>query len=326
MRISILVPRGAVALSTIEGSVIFFAHLNAALTARGRPAVFQTQLVGMTPEAQVYDRLFTVKPEATIDQVGATDLIVIPAVNGDKERVLTDNAPFLDWIVGRHRSGSEVMSLCVGAFLLAATGLMQGRKIATHWGSAGEFRRMFREVELVPDAIITDEAGIYSSGGALSFWNLLLYFAEKHTDREVALAVAKTLEIDLDRSRQSDFLIFSGQKDHGDAAVRLAQEHIEAHYGAHITVEDLCSRFAVGRRSLERRFKQATGNTVSEYLQRVRVEAAKKAFETSRKTVTEVMYHVGYSDSKAFRSVFQRVAGRSPNEYRARFHRLEAVG
>jgi transcriptional regulator GlxA family with amidase domain len=324
MRISILVPRGAVALSTIEGSMGFFDHLNAALRARGRAAAFQTTLVGMTPEPQTYDRVFTVTPETTIGETEVPDLVIIPAVNGDKEVVIADNAAFLPWIVDQYRAGAEVMSLCVGAFLLAATGLMKGRKIATHWGSTGEFRRLFRDVELVPDAITTDEAGIYSSGGALSFWNLLLYYAEKHTDRETALAVAKTLEIDLDRSRQSDFLIFAGQKDHGDPAVRGAQEHIETHYGTRITVEDLCSLFAVGRRSLERRFKQATGNTVLEYIHRVRVEAAKKEFETGRKTVNEVMYDTGYSDPKAFRTVFQRVAGRSPTEYRARFQRLAA--
>jgi len=321
MRISILVPRGAVALSTIEGSMGFFAHLNAALAARGRPAEFQTRLVGLTAESQVYDRLFAVTPETTIDDDEATDLVIIPAVNGDKEKVIADNAAFLPWIVRRHREGAEVASLCVGAFLLAATGLMRGKKIATHWGSAAEFRRLFRDIELVPDAIITDEGGIYSSGGALSFWNLLLYLAEKHTDREAALAVAKTLEIDLARRGQADFAIFSGQKDHTDTAVLRAQEYIERHFGGRITVEDLCGRFAVGRRSLERRFKHATGNTVSEYLQRVRVEAAKKEFETGRKTVNEVMYDTGYSDPKAFRTVFHRVTGRSPTEYRTRFAR-----
>jgi transcriptional regulator GlxA family with amidase domain len=180
---------------------------------------------------------------------------------------------------------------------------------------------MFHDVVLVPDAIITDEAGVYSSGGALSFWNLLLYLGEKHAGREAALVVAKTLEIDRSRNGQSDFSIFSGQKDHADTAVLRAQDYIENHFGGRITVEDLCGRCAVGRRSLERRFKHATGNTVSEYLQRVRVEAAKKEFETGRKTVNEVMYETGYSDPKAFRTVFHRVTGRSPAEYRTRFAR-----
>lgn len=326
MRVSILVPRGDAALSTIEGSAVFFAHLNAALAAADKAPFFEVQLVGLSREPQVYQKLFAVTPEAALDEAAPSDLIIIPAVNGDKEQVIADNAAFLPWIVERHRAGAEVASLCVGAFLLAATGLLRGKKVATHWGSTGEFRRLFSDVGLVPDAIITDEAGIYSSGGALSFWNLLLYLGEKHAGREAALVVARTIEIDRDRRGQSQFSIFSGQKDHDDHTVRDAQNYIEERYRKRIAVEELCLRFAVGRRSLERRFKQATGNTISEYIQRVRVEAAKMAFESSRKTVTEVMYEVGYSDIKAFRSVFQRVAGRSPSEYRRLFARLQIAG
>ncbi|HTP57605.1 MAG TPA: helix-turn-helix domain-containing protein, partial [Spirochaetia bacterium] len=225
------------------------------------------------------------------------------------------------WIAKQHRGGAEIASLCVGAFLLAATGLMKGRQCATHWLSANEFRRRFPDVKLVAESIITDDAGIYTSGGAHSFWNLLLYLVEKYTDREIAIYASKFYEIEIDRYNQSPFLIFSGQKDHKDETVRKAQEMIETGYREKITVDQLSSALAVGRRSLERRFKQTTGNTVSEYMQRVRVEAAKKGLETGRKNVNEVMYEAGYSDTKAFREVFRKVAGMPPLDYRLRYNR-----
>jgi transcriptional regulator GlxA family with amidase domain len=319
--VSILVPRGAAALGCIEGSFILFSKTNDFLASRGKPPLFKVELVGLAAEPQVYDRLFSVRPDTTIQKVHTTDLIIIPAVNGDMDEVIDMNKGFLPWIARQYKGGAEIASLCVGAFLLAATGLMKGKQCATHWISANDFRRRFPDVKLVSESIITDDAGIYTSGGAHSFWNLLLYLVEKYTDREIAIYASKFYEIEIDRYNQSPFLIFNGQKDHGDEAVRKAQELIETSYREKLTVDQLCRRLAVGRRSLERRFKQATGNTVSEYMQRVRVEAAKKGLETGRKNVNEVMYEAGYSDTKAFREVFRKVAGMSPLDYRLRYNR-----
>jgi transcriptional regulator GlxA family with amidase domain len=322
--VSILVPRGAATVSCIDGSFVLFTKANDFLASRGRPRLFTVQLVGLTREAQVYDRLFSVRPDVSIDQVRKTDLIIIPAVNGDMEEVIAANKSFLPWIVRHYKAGAEVASLCVGAFLLAATGLVKGRKCATHWIAQNDFRRMFPDVDLVSESIITDEAGIYSSGGAHSFWNLLLYILEKYTDREMAILASKFYELELDRDSQSPFLIFTGQREHKDDTVRKVQEFVERNYRDRIPVDSLCNMFAVGRRSLERRFKQATGNTVSEYIQRVKIEAAKKSLETSRKSVNEVMYEAGYSDTKAFRTVFRKIAGVSPMDYRNKYNK-EAV-
>ncbi|HUI72029.1 MAG TPA: helix-turn-helix domain-containing protein [Spirochaetia bacterium] len=319
--VSILVPRGAAALGCIEGSFILFSKTNDFLAERGRPPLFTVQLVGLTDDSQVYDRLFSVRPDVTIDKVKKTDLIIIPAVNGEMGEVIDRNKGFLPWIVRHYTGGAEVASLCVGAFLLAATGLMKGKQCATHWMSARDFRTRFPEVNLVSESIITDDAGIYTSGGAHSFWNLLLYIVEKYADREIAIYASKFYEIEIDRYNQSPFLIFNGQKDHKDEAVRKAQDLIETNYREKITVDRLSTIVAVGRRSLERRFKQATGNTVSEYMQRVRVEAAKKGLETGRKNVSEVMYDAGYTDTKAFREVFRKFAGMSPLDYRLRYTR-----
>jgi transcriptional regulator GlxA family with amidase domain len=211
--------------------------------------------------------------------------------------------------------------MCTGAFLLASTGLLDGRSCSTHWSAADDLRRMFPEVKLQPDRLITDEQGIYTNGGAYSFLNLVLYLIEKYYDRETAIYCSKVFQVEPDRSGQSMFSIFTGQKKHGDDMVQQAQEYIEANLQEKISAEQLSARFATGRRNFDRRFIKATGNTPLEYAQRVKMEFAKKAFETSRKSVQEVMYDVGYSDLKAFREVFRKVTGMSPLEYKGRYNK-----
>ncbi len=319
--ISILVPRGAAALSCIEGPFIGFKRANDLLMSMGKPPMFKIQLVGITREEQVYDHLFRVSPDASIQEVTKTDLIIIPAVNGNMNEVIDVNKEFFPWINQQYSNGAEVASLCVGTFLLAATGLLDGKKCATHWIATNDFRKMFPNIELVSEKIITDEQGVYSSGGANSFWNLIIYLIEKYAGREIALMSAKVYEIEIDRHTQSPFIMFQGQKEHEDEPIRKAQEFIESHFQDKITVDQLASMLALSRRNLERRFKKATANSVIEYMQRVKMEAAKKSMETSRKNISEIMYDVGYSDTKAFRTVFKKTTGLSPIEYRNKYNK-----
>jgi transcriptional regulator GlxA family with amidase domain len=318
-KVAILVPRGAAALGCIEGSVIGFARANEVLARFGRATIFETRLVGITREPRVYDRCFTVQPDHAIDEDYDPDLIIIPAVNGEWSEVVAMNREFSPWIVEHYKRGAEVASLCVGAFLLASTGLLDGKKCATHWFAQNDFRRMFPNVDLVSDKVITDERGLYSSGGATSFWNLILYLIDKYAGRDVAIACAKIYEIELDRTDQSRFIIFSGQKDHADDPILEAQSYIESNFQKRITVEELASMCAMGRRTFERRFKKATSNTVIEYTQRVKIEAAKRSLEHNRKSVNEVMYDVGYTDTKAFRTIFKKITGLSPIDYRNKY-------
>ena len=319
--ISILVPKGDVALSCIEGSFTLFNKVNDFLVARGKPALFKVQLVGLTKEAQVYQRMFKVYPDLILEEVKKTDLIIIPAVNGDMEKVIALNADFLPWIVKQHHAGAEIASLCVGSFILASTGLLSGKKCSTHWQAVHDFRRMFPDVNLVSEKIITDEQGIYSSGGANSFLNLILYLIEKYAGRDIAVLASKVFEIEIERETQSPFIIFGGQKGHDDEPILRAQAFIENNFQEKISVEQLASMLAISRRNLERRFKKATSNTAVEYMQRVKIEAAKQSLESSRENVNEVMYKVGYNDTKAFRNTFKRITGLSPLEYRNKYNR-----
>lgn len=317
--ISILVPEGDTSLSNLEATHKMFTMANSHLTRTGQSPLFAVHLVGQTKENQLSNGIFSIKPDTTIDEVSKTDLIIIPAIHGDIQTILKLNQAFIPWIIGQYTKGSEVASLCIGAFLLAKTGLLDGKNCATHWLMAKEFREMYPEVNLVDDKIITDEGGVYTSGGAYSSLNLNLYLIEKFVGRDMAVLSSKIFEIDINRHSQSPFIIFNGQKDHDDEAVVQAQEYIEIHFAEKTSVDELCDRFSVGRRTFERRFKKATSNTIVEYIQRVRVEAAKKMLESDRASINQVMYDVGYTDTKAFRELFKKMAGMSPVDYRNRY-------
>lgn len=322
--ISILVPKGAI-LGSLEGSRQLLTQVNEFLKVRGEDPLFKVQLVGLSKETPVSGGLFTVHADMVLDDIKKTDLIIIPAIDGEINSALEKNKDFIPWIIKHYKNGAEVASLCLGAFLLAATGLVNGRKCATHWMASNSFRQLYPEVELVTEKIITDEQGIYSSGGAFSYLNLILHLIEKFAGHEIAVLSAKVFAIEIERQNQLSFTIFQGQKEHEDEPVKKAQEFIEKNYQDKITVEQLTSMLAIGRRNFERRFKKATSNTVVEYIQRVKMEAVKKGLEASRKNVNELMYDVGYSDIKAFRTVFKKITGKSPLDYRNKYNREMAV-
>jgi transcriptional regulator GlxA family with amidase domain len=322
--LTIIVPDGQNNLSSIVGAYKIFSRANAYWKDTGKRELFRIQLAGISKKVEFYEGLFTVKPHTHISAIAKTNLIIIPSLNHNYQKAVLGNKLLIDWIVKQYKTGAEIASICTGAFILASAGLLDGKSCSTHWSAADNFRSMFPKVNLQPDKLITDESGIYTNGGAYSFLNLMIYLVEKYYDRQTAIYCSKVFQIEMDRNSQSAFIIFKGQKLHGDEMVKKAQAYIEKNPHEKISIEHLSAKFSVGRRNFDRRFIKATGNTPVEYSQRVKIESAKKAFETSRKTINEVMYDVGYSDVKAFREVFRKITGLSPLEYRNRYNR-EAV-
>jgi len=319
--VTILVPEGAVMASIADPRYMFTAA-NDLLKSSGKKPFFKVQLAGLKKEVKLNEGIYTINPDLLLQDVNQTDLVIIPALSGEMKSAVEINKDFVPWIIEQYKNGSEIASLCIGAFLLASTGLLKGKQCSTHWLYANQFRSMFPDVMLADDKIVTEQNGLYSSGGASSYWNLLLYLVEKYTDRETAILATKFFLLDIGRRNQSSFIIFRGQKDHEDETVKLAQEYIENNFKDKITVDMLCELFGVGRRTFERRFKKATSNTIVEYIQRVKIEAAKKELENGRKTVNEIMFDVGYMDSKAFRDVFKKIAGMSPVDYRNKYNKF----
>jgi transcriptional regulator GlxA family with amidase domain len=324
--LTIIVPEGeSNNLSSIVGAYKIFTRANSYWKERGKKELFKIELAGLSKKVDFHEGLFSVKPHTHVSTITKTNLIIIPSLNHNYHKAVKDNKVLIDWIGKQYKGGAEIASICTGAFMLASSGLLDGKTCSTHWAAAEHFRKMFPKINLQTDKLITDENGIYTNGGAYSFLNLIIYLVEKYYDRQTAIYCSKVFQIEIDRHTQSAFTIFTGQKLHGDEIVKKAQAYIESKPGEKISVEYLSSRYSVSRRNFDRRFIKATGNTPLEYSQRVKIELAKKAFETSRKNINEVMYEVGYSDVKAFREVFRKMTGMSPLEYRGKYNKETLV-
>jgi len=323
--LTILVPNGENNLSSIVGAYKIFTRANEYWKQAGKKELFKIELAGISKKIEFYNGLFTVNPHTHISKIPKTDLIIIPSLNHNYQETVKENQLLIEWIKRQYDHGAEIASICTGAFLLASSGLLDGKTCSTHWSAADNLRTMFPKINVQTDKLITDENGIYTNGGAYSFLNLIIYLVEKYFDRQTAIFCSKVFQIEMDRQSQSAFIIFKGQKSHDDEVVKKAQSYIEDHIDEKISVGHLSLKLAVGRRNFDRRFIKATGNTPIEYSQRVKIESAKKAFETTRKTINEVMYDVGYSDIKAFREVFRKITGMSPLEYRSKYNKEVTV-
>lgn len=319
--ISILALESSV-IEAIADPIYVFKVVNEYLVQAGKRPIFNAKVVGMTKEIKLNDNMFTVSADKCLEDVNKTDLIIIPSFNGDAKAAIKKNKQFLPWIIEHYKNGAEIASLCVGSFILASTGLLKGKECSGHWMRSNEFKEMFPDVKLMDGAIITEDHGIYSSGGANSYWNLLLYLVEKYSDRETAVFASKAFAVDINRDSQAGYMMFIGLKNHDDKEILKAQKFIETNYKEKIIVDELANKFAIGKRSFERRFKKATTYNVVDYTQRIKIENAKRSFETTRKTINEVMLDVGYLDNKSFRLVFKKITGSSPIEYRNKYNKL----
>jgi transcriptional regulator GlxA family with amidase domain len=321
LKVTIVVPKGEINLSSIAGSFQILTRANEYWQRMGNRPVMEVCIAGYITELKLDAGFFSIHP-VDIESIKHTGLVIIPSVGYDYDNVINDNAELIDWIRQQYKAGAEIASICTGAFLLAATGLLDGKTCSTHWNAAADFKKRFPGIQLCTDNLITAGHGLYTNGGAYSFLNLVLFLVEKYFDRATAIYCSKIFQIEIDRVSQSPFFIFQTQKNHGDEMVCQAQAYMEKNLAEKISFEELASRLATSRRNFDRRFIKATGNTPVEYLQRVKVEMAKTTLEKGRKTIFEVMNDVGYSDDKAFREVFKKITGLSPLEYRAKYNKV----
>jgi transcriptional regulator GlxA family with amidase domain len=318
--VTIVVPDGYADMGSITGSFDILTMANGHWQEMGHRPMLEVRIAGFVAELKSNVGFFSIYP-IDIQEIEKTDLLIIPSLSRYYDSIIGMNKELINWIGEQYKSGAEIASICTGAFLLAATGLLDGKTCSTHWGAASDFRRMFPAVHLDTDKLITVERGIYTNGGSYSFLNLILFLVERYFDRETAIFSSKMFQIDFDRTSQSPFHIFQAQKNHSDELIEQAQNYIEKNLSEKISFGELASKLAISRRNFDRRFVKATGNTPVEYLQRVKVEVAKRTLEKGRKSIFEVMDEVGYSDDKAFREVFKKITGLSPLDYRARYNK-----
>jgi len=293
--------------------------VNSFLEERGKQKLFNIQLIGLTQEVKFNNGSFVIRTDKLLDEATENNLIIIPALDGILTSAVHLNKEYAHWIAEQYKEGAEVASLSSGVFILAFSGLLNGKECTTHWLNANELKYFYPGIHVVDEKMITDQHGLYSSGGGNAYWNLLMHLVEKYAGREIAIYTAKYFVIDLNKNFQSPFVVFHGLKDHEDKEINDAQAYIEQHYKDKFTVDQLAAKFNMTRRTFERRFKKATRNTVAEYIQRVKIEGAKKQLEIGRKSINEIMINVGYSDTQTFRNIFKRITGVTPVDYKAKY-------
>jgi transcriptional regulator GlxA family with amidase domain len=260
-----------------------------------------------------------INPHSALEDVDAADLILISSIL-DIEKTLKYEGAAIDWLQAHYRKGTALASVCTGAFVLAETGLLDGKTATTHWGYVEAFKQRYPRVQLKPERLITDEGDLYCSGASNACLDLTLYLIEQYCGHEVAVQCAKGFLLDLGRFSQAPYSsVLTYQKRHSDEAILQSQNWIEANFAASFSIDEIADKCHVSRRTFERRFKSATGDTPLLYLQRVRIEAAKKLLEANTMTFDEISYAVGYSESNFFRKVFKKHTNLTPKEYRNKF-------
>lgn len=307
--------------SSITGVLDLLNGVNRHLQSCGRPAAYAVELVGEhSDRPPVWFANISI-PCKSFKDAGHSDLIIVPSFSVGNQGVVSKNRSSVQWIKDRYESGAQVASLCVGSYFLAEAGLLDGREATSHWAVLNEMQKRYPAIRIKSDRVITDQDGLYTSGGAFSSLKLIVYLIEKNCGREIALWTSKMFAIEMDRGNQGYFAMFIGQHQHADEPILMAQSHLEKYFEDDLSMKDLCRLVNMGNRNFIRRFKAATGNTPFEYLQRVRVESAKKSIEQNEKPLETIINNVGYHDLKAFRMVFKRITGLSPQEYKRKYAR-----
>jgi len=260
-----------------------------------------------------------VHAEAALSDIRKTDLIFIPTTGLSVDDVLERNAAVVPWLRRWHNRGVAVASVCSGVGLVAATGMLDGKRATTHWGLADRFRQMYPKVNWMPELMVTEDRGFYCGGGVHAAIDLSLYLVEKFCGHDIAMQTAKALLIETPRAWQAGFAVVPLKTEHSDEAISGAQEWLHQNFHRTFPLEAPAERARMSLRNFVRRFKQATGDSPLIYLQKLRVAAAKRLLESDHRTMQEISDAVGYQDVAFFRALFQRHTGVSPSAYRERF-------
>ena len=327
MRIAVVALEGCTPIAPIGAAELLrkSARIHMERTGDAQPP-FTIELVSIAPHTLQFDDGYAIACHKTLDQVHDIDLLLIPAIEFDIEAKLQANAAAIPQIKRLYDAGAAVGSMCTGSFLLAATGLLDGRRATTHWAMASQFRRMYPEVQLEDERIIIDNGRLYCAGGATSFMNLVLYLVEKHCGRATAIAASQMLLIDYAKPAQSLYAVFSPLLNHGDEAIAALQHSVLESENRLVTVQGLAHQAHMTTKTLTRRFKAATGQTPSQFIRRAGVERAKRMLETSNLTFEQIALRLGYSDIGSLRNIFKQLTSLTPTAYRRRYrHGYQAL-
>jgi transcriptional regulator GlxA family with amidase domain len=313
--------------STAIGPMEVFRNAGAlwnCLTGRRPIARFRVTTASVGGRAVRCDGPVRIQPDADLGDVRTTDLVFIPSTGISLDDVVERNAPVVPWLRRWHKRGAAIASVCSGVGLVAAAGLLDGKRATTHWALAQRFREKYPKVRWMPELMVTEDRGFYCGGGVNAALDLSLYLVEKFCGHEVAMQCAKALLIETPRAWQAGFAIVPLKTQHTDDTVSSAQEWLHENFHRTFPIEAPARCVGMSLRNFVRRFKQATGDNPLTYVQKLRVAAAKRLLESDHRTMQEIGDAVGYQDVAFFRKLFQRHTGVSPSAYRRRFGVAEA--
>lgn len=287
--------------------------------------LFETEIVSADGGQVCASGNVRIQPDRAMGEADAADMIFIPAFSDMVHLSAPNIDPILSWIVAQHRRGIPIAATCTGAFLLAETGLLDGRMATTNWQFARMFQRRYPQVHLETGRIMTETGGLFCTGASTAIFNLALHLIQRYGGEALSAVCAKAFLVDPNRESQAAYVIFRSRRDHGDEKVLMAQQWMEGNYARNVSIDAVARRVGISPRHFKRRFRKATGASPLVYLQSVRIEAAKHKLETTQETVNEITYRIGYEDSSTFRRLFKREMGLSPREYRVKFCRMPAA-
>ncbi len=260
-----------------------------------------------------------IAPDCALADLGPLDLVLVSASGPVPSEWMARHAALPPWLASRYRAGTLVAGVCSGVAFLAEAGLLDGRRATTHWGVSDSFRTRYPRVDWRSDLLITEDAGLFCGGGVNAASDLSLYLVERLCGHRVALEAARALLLGMPRMVQSGYAVLPLARPHGDDGVRKAEDHLSAHFRRDVPVDELAAVAGMSRRTLVRRFKEATGYRPGGYVQMLRIAAARSMLEDGAASIQRVAVAVGYDDAAFFRRLFKRHCGMTPAAYRDHF-------
>jgi transcriptional regulator GlxA family with amidase domain len=282
--------------------------------------LFNWDIVSIDGTPVQADGRVTIVPHRSIQDVDATDFILIPGFLPPLGFIGNVPDNLRRWLRHHHENNAMVGTICTGTFLLAETGLLDGKTATTNLKFAKYFQKLYPSITLKAERVLTEDRGIICSGATTAFLDLCLYLIEKFGFETLAAICSKALLME-PRKIQTPYFIFDFQRDHLDSTIKKVQCYMEKKFTDAISVEALALNFGISPRHFVRRFKNATGDSPLQYLQRIRIEAAKQKLEKTGQSINEITQDIGYEDPNSFRKLFKKNTGLSPGEYRNRFSR-----
>ncbi|MCG3114866.1 MAG: helix-turn-helix domain-containing protein [Candidatus Manganitrophus sp. SA1] len=286
-------------------------------------APFRIEIVGEKIGPLALASGVPIQVQRPVAEIKTTDIVIVPSVLLRPEGWKKGRYPGLvDWLRTMYDGGAVLCSACSGIFLLAETGLFDGKEATVHFGYAGAFAATYPAVPVHPERVLIISGAreeLVSSGASTSWHDMVLYLIARYAGATAAQEVARLYALQWHQEGLTPYIVFEGKRDHGDGDIQSAQQWLDTHFSVAHPVEEMIKRSRLAERTFKRRFTQATGLTPLAYVQRLRIEDAKRRLERTEAPIDKISWQVGYEDAAFFRRLFKRTTGMAPGAYRKRF-------